>query len=205
MNKKVIIIGAGGNGKVIADIVLKSHDILLGFLDDNSHNISTFIGYPVLGTINQYDEYVDAYFIISIGNSKIREMIATKLKNIKWYIAIHPRAVLSSIDVSIGEGTVIMANSIVNSSAQIGKHCIVNSGAIIEHDNLIDDYVHISVGAKLAGAVHIGKHTWVGIGATISNHIEVCDDCMIGAGALVIKNVSSPGIYVGVPIKKLKD
>ena len=204
--KSVVIIGASGHGKVIADIVLKSGDRILGFLDDNPLLEKTFIGFPVLGTVEDYKKYLnDAEFVVAIGNASIREKIVKKLDGVKWYTAIHPTAVFSKIDVRIGEGTVVMANAVINSGSKIGKHCIINSGAIVEHDNVIEDYVHVSVGAKLAGTVHVGKSTWIGVGASVSNNVEICGECMIGAGAVVVKDVKRAGTYIGLPVKRIDD
>lgn len=202
MNQSVIIIGASGHGKVVADIVIENGDEVLGFLDDNPNLPKKFVGFPILGVINEYKKYSDAKFIVAIGNAAIREKIANKLENVAWYMAIHPTAVISKLDTVIGEGTVVMANAVVNPGARIGRHCIINTGAIVEHDNRLEDYVHVSVGAKLAGTVSVGKSTWIGIGASVRNNLEICANCMIGAGAIVVKDIKEAGTYVGVPARK---
>ena len=204
MNEQVIVIGASGHGKVVADIVLSCEDTLLGFLDDNETLTTEVEGIPVLGKISNYREYPNAAFVIAIGNSAIREKIARQLDGVCWYTAIHPTAVISHLNSQIGEGSVVMANAVINPSVHIGKHCIVNTASVVEHDNQIGDFVHISVGAKLGGAVCIGNRTWVGIGATISNNVSVCDHCMIGAGTVVIHDIKESGTYVGVPARKIK-
>ena len=202
MNQSVIIIGASGHGKVVADIIKKSGDFVTGFLDDNPNLADKFMEFPVLGIIDQYFRYQDKKFVVAIGNAKVREKIVNKLKDVSWYTAIHPTAVISDMDTVVGEGTVIMANAVINAGAKIGKHCIINTGAIVEHDNQLEDYVHISVGAKLAGTVSVGKSTWIGIGASVSNNLEICADCMIGAGAVIVKNIEEAGTYVGVPAER---
>lgn len=204
MKKKVIIIGASGHGKVVADAVNLSGDSVAGFLDDNPNLGGSFMGFSVFGGVDCFKDYKDHYFVIAIGNARIREKIANKIDGVKWYTAIHPSAVISKLGVVIGEGTVVMANAVVNAGAFIGKHCIINSGAIVEHDNRLENFVHVSVGAKLAGTVHIGKRTWVGIGASVSNNLSICEDCMIGAGAVVVKKISEPGTYMGVPAERLE-
>lgn len=202
MNQSVVIIGASGHGKVVADIIERSGDRVIGFLDDNTLLPEKFVGFPVLGMIDDYKEYKDAKFVVAIGNAVIREKIVNKLNDVTWYTAIHPSAVISTLGTEIWEGTVIMANAVVNAGARIGKQCIINTGAVVEHDNQIADYVHISVGAKLAGTVTVGKSSWIGIGASVSNNLSICADCMIGAGAVVVKNIDEAGTYVGVPAKK---
>lgn len=203
MNENVVVIGAGGHGKVVADIIKKSGDVMAGFLDDNTQLPEFYAGFKILGTVEAYKTYRTSTFVVAIGNSDLRKKIVNQLKNVKWYTAIHPSAVISDIDVSIAEGTVIMANAVINAGTKIGRHCIINSGAIVEHDNQIEDFVHISVGAKLAGNVHVGEGTWIGIGASISNNLFICSDCMLGAGSVAIKNINEAGTYVGVPVRKV--
>lgn len=201
MDQQVIIIGASGYGKVVADAILQSGDHVYGFLDDNPELGDSFIGFPVLGTVDHFGNYPDAKFVVAIGNAKIRESIVEKLGGVSWYTAIHPRAIISPLETSIGEGTVVMAEAVINAGTKIGNHCIINIGAVIEHDNKIEDFVHVSVGAKLAGNVHVGKSTWIGIGVTVKNNISICRECTIGAGAVVVKDIDVPGTYVGVPAK----
>ena len=204
MNESVIVIGASGHGKVIADIVLKRGDTLLGFLDDGTGVPPDISGIPVLGRTGDYVRYPDASFVIAIGNSAVRERIARNLEGVRWYTAVHPQAVISDLNVQIGDGSVVMANAVINAFAQIGTHSIINTSAVVEHDNRIGDFAHISVGAKLGGGVSVGDHSWVGIGAAISNHVSVCERCMIGAGTVVIHDIKESGTYVGVPARKIK-
>ena len=208
MHKKVIIIGAGGHAKVIADIIEKSGDEVVGFLDDNKENGATVIkNYKVIGGSNNRFAMAitkeNVEFVIAIGDNQKRKEISNS-PNLKFYTAIHPSAQIG-LDVRIEEGTVIMANSCINSSAKIGKHCIINTGAIIEHDNIIEAYVHISPNATLGGTVKIGESTHVGIGSIVKNNITICKNCTIGAGAVVVKNILEEGTYVGVPARERKN
>lgn len=200
--KSVIIIGASGHGKVVADIVQKCGDKVYGFLDDDIELGDKFLGFPILGKIDNYKKYREnAEFIIAIGDPNIRYDISKKIHDASIYTAIHPISVISNLDVSIGKGTVVMANAVINPGSRIGDFCIINTGAIVEHDNIIEDYVHVSVGAKLAGTVHVGKYTWIGIGATVSNNLKICENCVIRAGAVVVKNIEKKGNYQGIPAK----
>lgn len=204
MSKSVVIIGASGHGKVIADIIVNSDDKVLGFLDDaDDVQGKKIIGFPVLGKIADFDKYRDCEFVIAIGNPYIREKISNELP-VKWYTAIHPTAVISSLDVEIGEGTVIMANAVVNPSARIGKHCIINTGAIVEHDNILEDYVHLSPNVTLAGIVKVGKSTHIGAGSCTKQVLNIASDCIIGAGSVIVKDITESGTYVGVPARKIK-
>lgn len=204
MSKSVVIIGASGHGKVIADIIVNSDDKVLGFLDDaDDVQGKKIIGFPVLGKIADFDNYRDCEFVIAIGNPYIREKISNELP-VKWYTAIHPMAVISSLDVEIGEGTVIMANAVVNPSARIGKHCIINTGAIVEHDNILEDYVHLSPNVTLAGIVNVGKSTHIGAGSCTKQVLNIASNCIIGAGSVIVKDITESGTYVGVPARKIK-
>lgn len=198
--KDVVIVGASGHGKVVADIVLKSGDKVFGFLDDNLKVGNFFCGFPVLGSTDDWIKVQEKSFIIAIGNPEIREALSQKIRA-EFYTAIHPSAQISLLDIHIEEGTTIMANAVINSGAYVGRHCIINSAAVVEHDNHISDFVHISVGAKVAGTVNIGARTWIGMGACINNNLSICSDCMVGAGAVVVKSIERSGIYIGIPAK----
>ena len=203
MPKNVIVIGAGGHGKVIADIVLSSGDIVKGFLDDTADlQGKSVVGFPVLGVTADYKNFMDCEFVIAVGNPYVREKISDL--PVKWYTAIHPSAVISSLGVEIGEGTVIMANAVVNPCAKIGRHCIINTGAMVEHDNLLENFVHLSPNCALAGTVKVGKSTHIGVGVCVKNNVNITHDCVIGAGAAVIKDIVESGTYVGVPVRKIK-
>lgn len=209
MNNKVVIVGAGGHGKVIADIIEKSKDKLIGFLDDKRTIEEVVIGkYKVIGKIkdiislSQKDPTIQ--FIIGIGNNKIRKKIAEEYQKMNYYIAIHPSAQIA-LGVNIGKGTAIMANACINSSSKIGEHCIINTGAVVEHDNNIESYVHISPNATLCGTVQVGELTHIGAGVIVRNNIKICSNCIIGAGGVVVKDINESATYIGVPTKKLKE
>lgn len=202
MSKKLVIIGASGHGKVIADIALKNGYEIVGFLDDNDA-IKEIAGFPLLGRVSDVIKYAsECAFFIAIGNNRIREMIAETYA-VNWAMLIHPTAVIG-IDVQIEPGTVVMANAVINPSARIGKHCIINTGAVVEHDNLLQDYVHVSPNATLAGTVHIGKRVHVGVGACVKNNTAITDDVTVGAGAAVVKDITEAGVYVGVPARRMR-
>ena len=211
MCNKIIVLGASGHAKVISDMVIKTGNTLIGFLDDNIKAGTTIIEfenqeYKVLGKIKDaikiFEENPDTKFIIAIGNNNIRAKIAEKLK-LPYITLIHPSANISIL-TTIGEGTVIMANATVNAGTQIGSHCIINTGAIVEHDNKIENYVHISPNATITGTVNIGECTHIGAGAIVRNNINITCNCVIGAGAVVVKDIEEKGTYVGVPAKLLK-
>lgn len=195
---KLIVIGASGHGKVIADIAVRNGYSDIVFLDDNP-NIRECAGFPVIGKTTDAAE-LDGDKIVAIGNPLVRQRIQNTIRTVTL---VHPEATISR-RVTLGEGTVVMAGAVVNSDAVIGKGCIINTGASVDHDCVLSDFVHISVGAHVAGTCKIGLRTWIGAGATVSNNITICGDCMIGAGAVVVKNITKPGTYIGVPAEEKK-
>ena len=202
MSNHVILIGAGGHAKVIFDMIQKRGDMVTGFLDDYQSVGKIVLGVPVLGKISQWKEYrKNNKFVIAIGDNKVRKQIAERIQA-EWYTAINTSAKIG-LSVAIGEGSVIMGGSIVNSDAKIGKHVIINSGAIVEHDNQIKDYVHISPNATLAGGVQIGECTQIGIGAVVKEGIIITSNVTVGAGSAVVHNINANGTYAGVPARKL--
>lgn len=176
----------------------------IAFLDDDK-NIEECMGLNRVGKVEDAFTYKnEADFFIAIGNNGIRERIQEEYeaKGLSVVSLIHP-SVITGTDVEIEKGTVIMAGVVINSSSKVGKGCIINTSSSLDHDNIIEDYVHISPGAHLAGTVKVGKGSWIGIGATISNNINISSGCMIGAGAVVLKDLTKPGTYVGVPVRKI--
>ena len=199
---RLVIVGAGGHGKSVADNAIKNGYSDICFVDDNE--TGECMGYPIIGVFEDIDQLNDGKtdFVIGIGNNKTRSIIAEKY-NTNWVALVHPTAVIAT-NASIGKGTVIMANAVVNVCAKVGEHCIINTGAILEHDNVIENYAHISPNVALGGTVHIGALTQVGIGAVVSNNIKICNDSLIGAGAVVAEDIVQSGIYIGVPARKIR-
>ena len=200
--KRLFIIGAGGHGKVVADIAenMQCYDEIF-FLDDARAPGEICGSFEVWGSIPDGMQHIpESDFFVAIGNASVRKKITEDLEragaNIP--ILIHPKAVIAR-DCLIGAGTVVMAGTVINSGCRIGKGVIVNTAASVDHDNVIGDFSHISVGAHLAGTVYIGEKVWIGIGATVSNNLSITDDVMIGAGAVVICDIEESGTYIGVP------
>ncbi|MYW23179.1 acetyltransferase [Bacillus thuringiensis] len=207
MNTKLLIIGAGGHGRVIADIALKMKKWeYIAFLDD-SENIKTSMGMEIIDKSTSVSKYIEDYDIfVGIGNNVVRKKVQEELEDLGAIIPvlIHPSAIIGE-QVYLGAGTVVMAGAVINCCTKIGKGCIINTASTIDHDNKIDDYVHISPGAHLAGTVRIGLGTWLGIGSVVINNINIINECKIGAGAVVIRDITETGTYIGIPARRVED
>lgn len=198
---RLVIIGASGHGKVVADIAhLNGYEDIV-FLDDNP-GLSEVDGHRVAGQVSSFDRHENCDFVVAVGDVSVRSRIQARLEDAGERVVtlVHPSAVVAG-DVAIGAGSVVMAGAVVNPSASLGRGCIINTGATVDHDCTVGDFVHVSVGAHLAGAVSVGDGTWVGIGAVVSNNISICPGCVVGAGAVVVRDIEVPGTYVGVPAK----
>ncbi|QDQ08712.1 acetyltransferase [Bacillus sp. BD59S] len=205
MKTKLLIIGAGGHGKVIADIALRMNKWeYVAFLDD-SENEKTSMGIEIIGESTDVSKFIKDYDVfVGIGNNTTREKIQEQIESqgASIPVLIHPHAVIGK-QVSLEAGTVVMAGAIINCCTKIGKGCIINTASTIDHDNVIEDYVHISPGAHLAGTVRIGSGTWLAIGSIVINNINITSKCKIGAGAVVIRDITEAGTYIGVPAKRV--
>ena len=200
-NDKLIILGASGHGKVVADIAANCGYRIISFLDDSDEALEC-AGFPVIGkTVDATLYNSESDYIVAIGNESVRRRIQNEIKG-DLATLIHPSAAIGR-GVKVGKGSVVMAGAVINPYACIGEGCIINTCASVDHDYVVGDFVHISVGAHLAGNVHVGSGTWVGIGATVSNNVAICPDCMIGAGAVVVRDITEPGTYVGVPARRI--
>lgn len=194
--KRLVIIGASGHGKVVADIAAKCGYTDIAFLDDDE-TIKWCGKHPVIGKSDLMQE-LDGDAVVAVGNAAMRKKLMEKIDGGRKVSLIHPDAVVAE-GVEMGEGTVVMAGAVINPGSLLGKGCIVNTASSIDHDCKLGDYVHVAVGAHLAGNVEVGEGTWIGAGATVSNDIWICGGCMIGAGAVVVRDINEAGTYMGVP------
>lgn len=199
MKNEIVIIGAGGQGRVCADIAhLMGYDRIL-FLDDGDAPCAA-------GKINDYPRYLqDADFFVAIGNGAVRRRLQTMLEESGASIAtlIHPNATVAE-GVTVGKGTVVMAGAVINPGATVGCGNIINTCSSVDHDCRVGDYLHIAVGARICGTVYLEDDSWIGAGAVIIQGLSVCAGCMIGAGAVVVKSITEKGTYLGVPARRAK-
>lgn len=204
----IVIIGAGGHSKVVADAAIRAGFRVRGFIDDHAMS-APLPGYDVIGTvldlINDSKFQGDIVAVVAVGDNSTRMQIVEKLALPKerYATVIDPSAVVSQY-ASIAEGTVILQGAIVNAGTVVGQHAIINTGCTIDHDCIIENYAHISPGVNLAGGVAVGEGAHLGIGSCVVPGCSVGDWSVVGAGAVVVKNIRANCVAVGVPAKPIK-
>jgi acetyltransferase EpsM len=202
----IAIIGQGGHSKVIQDIISINKNIkIVGYFDDKFYDFKTENGIyygPVSYASLLLNHFDEIRFMIAIGNNGVRKAVVEKLGIPSEYYAtlVHESARISSSAV-IENGSVVMANAVINAGVRIGKHSIINTCAVVEHDNELGDFVHISPNATLTGTVEINDGVHVGAGAVIIPNVKIGEWSIVGAGATVIHDLPANCTAVGVPAK----
>ena len=154
--------------------------------------------------ISEFDptEYL---IMVAVADSKDRfDMIQRLPKETQFFTFIHPTALILSDNVQVGEGSFIGANSILTTNIKIGKHAILNRGNQIGHDSEIGDYFSAMPGAIVSGNVTIGDCVYMGTYSSIKEKLSIHSLSTIGMNSCVVKHIKEPGVYVGVPTKKIK-
>ena len=206
--KNVIVIGAGGHGRVAADALLAMQRAgepvaAAGFVDaDPALRDARVLGLPVLGTDEELASIAHDAVILAVGDNVVRRALFERLasRGERFVTVCHPAAVVSP-HAHVGEGTLIAARAVVNADAVVGRNVILNTGCVIEHDDVVGDHAHIAPGAVLGGNVLVGEGALVGIGATVMPGRSVGAWATVGAGACVTKPVPDEAVAFGVPAR----
>ena len=205
--RQVFVYGAGGHGKVVADILICNGETeFVGFVDDRDELVGTTVmGFPVVGNGEWLrEEAPNSRFAIAIGTgeSRVQQLLAARCS--RWGIEIltlvHPAATVSRA-ARLGPGTVVMAGAIINPEATVGAGVIVNSAAVVEHDVEIGDYAHVAPNAAMGGGSRLGAFSHLGLGAAVIQSIRIGSHTIVGAGAVVVKNLPDDVVAMGVPAR----
>lgn len=206
--KPLLILGAGGHAKVLAEAALAcglaSH---LAFLDDRP--IGSVLGWPVLGPLalvraaSLQQQWPQA--VVAIGDAATRLSWLDQLQGLGFALPViaHPRAQISP-SARIGAGSVLFAQAVVQAESTLGRGVILNTACSVDHDCRLDDGVHICPGARLGGEVAVGPRSWIGIGASVVQRIRIGGQVTVGAGAAVVSDLPDGVTAVGVPARVLR-
>ncbi|MGA5690593.1 acetyltransferase [Cytobacillus pseudoceanisediminis] len=206
--KPIAIIGEGGHFKVIRDLIEAAGEYeIISILDDKYNEPANLNGitFASISYAHQLIDEKNPYFFIAIGDNAARKKIDEELLAAHAHFAtlIHPSSAISP-SARLGDGTAVMANTIVNADASIGRHTILNSSSIIEHDNRIGNYAHISPGAILAGNVQVGNGTHIGAGAAVIPGKRIGKWSIVGAGSVINRDLPDYITAVGAPARIIK-
>ena len=209
--EKIILIGGGGHCKSCIDVIEQEGNYSIAGIIDISEKVGNIVlGYPIIGCDEDLDnlfEEFDCFFITlgQIGSAQSRIKLFNKIKDKGKKIPsiISPLAYVSKHS-TIGKGTIVMHNAIINANVNVADNCIINTSALIEHDVIIGSNNHISTTSTVNGGVTIGQGCFIGSKAVIKNNVSIGNDVVIGAGAVVLNDLQQSGVYYGNPAKLRK-
>ena len=186
--KSIVVIGAGGHGKVVVSTLQAAGVRVDAIYDDDARLWGTrILNVPVRGPVAELKAARDVAGVIGIGNNSIRQRLSEMLP-LDWLTAIHPRAFVHS-SVVLGRGTVVFAGAVIQPDAIIGEHSIVNTLASVDHDCCVGNFVAIGPGTHLSGTVTLGDRSFLGTGCSVLPNVRIEDDVTVGAGTVVIRNL----------------
>jgi sugar O-acyltransferase (sialic acid O-acetyltransferase NeuD family) len=205
---RIIIVGAGGHGAVVADILLRMRAAGLPIdpvacVDDGRKEGGCLLSVPfVAGGMAALDRIHHDAVIVAIGANSTRRRIVEALRRAGETLAsaVHPSSILAS-DVVIGPGTVVCAGVVLNPGARIGSGAIVNTQSSVDHHCVIGDYVHVAPGSHLGGGVVVGDGTLLGIGSTVLPGKRIGSHVVVGAGSVVTADLPSGVLAYGLPAR----
>ena len=205
--ERVLVWGAGGHGRVVADVVRAAGHEVVGWVDRAAGIADARLEPPVVVPESSLPESVRGGALplgataiaLGIGDNRARAEAMRRLDD-RAPAFVHPSATVSP-SASVGAGSVIMPGAVVNANATIGRGVVVNTAAVVEHDCVLGDGAHVSPNATLAGGARVGERGWVGAGAVILQNVRVGDDAVVGAGAVVTRDVRDRDTVVGVPAR----
>ena len=206
-----VIVGAGGHGKVVLDILRAGGACrVVGFVDADPRLHGTTVGgLPVLGGVHQLARLAAAHrlaaAVIAIGDNRARAGYAPAVDaaGLRLANAVHPSAVVAESAV-LGRNVVVCAGAVVCAEAVLGDHVIVNTAAVVDHECEVAGGVHVCPGARLAGRVRVGENAVVGLGANVIQCLRLGAGSVVGAGAVVLRDVPAGATVVGVPARVVK-
>lgn len=197
--KQLVLIGAGGHGKVAADAAACAGWRQIVFLDNAYPQKSSNGTWPVVG---RPEDPVDGDLFLTVGRNDARARLWAELAITGSPTVIHPAAVISE-HAALEAGVLAVAGAIVNADTRVGRGAILNTGCSVDHDCEIGAFTHISPGARLAGGVTVGERSWIGIGAVVREGVTIGADVVVGAGAAVVHDLRDGVTVGGVPARPL--
>lgn len=208
---QLVIVGAGGHGREIADTVAAINAVspsweLLGFLDDREpdRHLLAALGVDYLGPTARMGD-IPASYVIGMGSPAARRLFDERSTALGRTPAtlVHPRAYVGR-DVVLGPGSVLAPQANVTTHVTLGRHVHLDVAATVGHDCGLDDYVTVAPGARVSGGVTLEPEVFVGAGATLIQGVRVGRRTTVGAGAVVTRDLPPNVVAVGVPARLIR-
>lgn len=211
---KFILWGSAGHAKVLADLIHLLNGEIVALFDNDVNKKTSLVEVPLYYGLDGFKQWLKVnsktHFLqaaVAIGGSrgKDRQLLAEVFRSAEISLPsiVHPTAVVAS-SVIVGEGTQILANSVVAADATLGELCIINNSVNVDHECIIGDGVHLAPGAVLCGCVTVGENSMVGAGAVVMPRIRIGQSAVVGAGSVVTSDIPDYATVVGNPAKILK-
>ena len=211
--KEIAIFGAGGFGSEVAMLIEQINKVsheweLVGFFDDGEPKGKVINGYPVLGGVENLKQWdSDLSLVLALGKPKTKQDVLGKIhnNNISYPVLIHPAVIMGDKNyLSIGEGSVICAGTIITTNIFIGRHVILNLACTVGHETEIGDFSSFMPTCNISGEVKIGEANFWGTGAKVINKRVIGNNVIVGAGAVVVDDVPENVTVAGVPARVIK-
>lgn len=199
-SRSLLIVGAGGHARVVASVARRAGWTVAGFLDDRRPVGEEFAGARVLGPLDTSESWMgpdgaDGLFL-AVGDCSARRALMQRFAGASIPVLIDPSAVVAP-DVSVGDGTVVMAGAVVGPGCRLEANCIVNTGAVLEAECRLAAHSHVCPGTVLGAGAEVGEASMVGTGALLLAGVRVGAGCLVGAGALVRRRLADGSRFVG--------
>jgi len=206
--QKVVIIGAGGFGSEVLDVIdavnqERSQYEVLGYIVDSQYGSpGTVINdKPILGNFDWLEKNSrDVFVTCAVAAPQYRCLLIRRTQKLgcHFFNLIHPNAILTRW-ITLGEGVVITAGCILTNRIQIGNHVHLNLDCTIGHNVVMEDFVTLAPGVHISGNVNLYKGCFIGTGANIIEKIHIGEWSIVGAGSTIIRNVPTNTTVVGIP------
>lgn len=211
--RDIAIFGIGGFGREVLTLIKhinqnKPTYRIVGFFDDGHEKGEMVNGYPVLGKIEELNDWsTEIDIVVCIGNPEVKKKVIDKITNpnVSYPTLIHPNVIIGDSDyVKIGKGCIICAGNMITTNIEIENFVILNLGCTVGHDTIIKDFAAFMPSCNISGEVLIEEGVYCGTGVKIINQTSIGEYATIGAGAVVTKPIPGRCVAVGVPARVVK-
>ena len=202
MSEKVLVIGAGGLAKEVADLIgAVGHQIEAFYAEPAAQVLHPIAGAPL---VRDLDAVKTGFAVIAIGDTAARKRFHSELRErFEFPVLVHPSAVVSS-SARLADGALVMQNAVVNADAEVGAAALVNVACYVAHDCRVGAYVHLAGVCQLGGGAVVEEGAFCGTATVVLPNLTVGAWSVCGAGAVVTKSVPDRTLAVGVPARVIR-